>query len=130
MFFTSIIPIFFLTLGFLVFFVFLIYFHFSLFFFSVFRALWFIVVVYCARLWPFILPIVTRFIIFTPQLLLAYCGCPSWTAHWYAGCLATTTTLCWSCHASFPDKSSFYFVFYFPCILIRIRVEFLSYQLL
>ena len=73
---------------------------------------------------------VTRFTIFILQLLLACCGRPSWTVHWFAGCPATNTTLRWPCHASFPDKSSFCFVFYFPCTLIRIRAGFLSYQLL
>ena len=92
---------------FLYFLVFLIFFLFPLFFPCS------LIVIYCARLWPFILPIVTRFTIFTPYLLLACCGCPSKTAHWSANCLATTNTLCWSCHVSFPNKSSFCFVFYF-----------------
>ena len=33
------------------------------------------VVVYCAHLWLFILPVVARFTIFTPQLLWACCVC-------------------------------------------------------
>ena len=109
--FTTITLIFFPTLGFLVFLlVFLVFFLFrccSLYLFVFFVPL------YCACLWPFILPVVTRFTIFTPYLLLACCGCPSKTAHWSANCLATTNTLCWSCHVSFPNKSSFCFVFYF-----------------
>ena len=80
-------------------------------------SLLFRVVVYCAHLWPFILPIVTRFTIFTPQLLLACCGCPSKTTHWSVGCPATTTILCFPHHASFPDKSSFCFVSLRPLAL-------------
>ena len=45
------------------------------------------------------------FTIFTPQPLLACCGRPSKTVHWPAGCSATTTTLCWLGHTSFPNKT-------------------------
>ena len=79
---------------------------------------------YCARLWPFILPAVTSFAIFTSSLLLACCGCLSRTAHQSAGCPTTTTTLCWSCHASFSDKSGFVLFFTPLDTHIRIRLDF------
>ena len=44
---------------------------------------------------------------------MACCGCPFRTAHWFAHCPATTTTLCWPCHASFLNKSGFVLFFYF-----------------
>ena len=88
---------------------------FLLFLFSFFSlgilSLLFRVVVYYAHLWLFILLVVARFTIFTFQLFLAYCGCPSKAVHWSTGCPTTTTTLCWPCHASFPDKSSFVLFF-------------------
>ena len=99
-------------------------------FFSVgvpYPSLLFRVVVYCAHLWLFILPTVTKFTIFTSQLLLAYYGCPSKTAHWSTGYPATTTTLCWPRHTSFPNKSCFVLIFTSLGTLIRIRARFLSY---
>ena len=91
-------------------------------------SLLFHVVVYCTHLWPFILPTMTRFTILSPQLLLACCGCPSKTAHWFVGCLTTTTTLCWLRHTSFPDKSSFVLFFASLDTPIWIRAKFLFYQ--
>ena len=79
-----------------------------------------------ARLWPFILPAVTGFTIFT-QPLLACCGCPSKSDHWSTGYLTTTTTLCWL-HASFPDKSGFVLSLISLNTLIQIRVKPLPYQ--
>jgi len=52
-----------------------------------------LVVLYYSQLPPFILSAVTRFTIFTPQLLLAPYGCPSKIAYWPVGCLATTIAL-------------------------------------
>ena len=93
-------------------------FFFLLFLFSFFSldifSLLFRVIVYYAHLWLLILLAVARFTIFIPQLLLAYCGCPFRIAHWFAGCLATTTTMCWPRHTSFPNEFSFFFFFYFP----------------
>ena len=92
-------------------------FLFLLFLFSFFSldifSLLFRVVVYYAHLWLLILLVVARFTIFIPQLLLAYCGCPFRIAHWFAGCLATTTTMCWPRHTSFLDEISFFFFFFF-----------------
>ena len=110
-----------ITLGFLYFFLsflFLLYFlSFSLFFYISclsFFSSFFPLPFYCARLWPFILPAVTRFVIFTTQPLLAFCGCPSKTVNWSAGCPATTITLYWLCQASSPEKKWFCFVSYSP----------------
>ena len=83
---------------------------------------------HCARLWPFILPVVTGFAIFTPQPLLACCGCPSKIVHWSIGCPATTTTLCWLCHASSLDKSCFVLSLTSLDTFIQIRVKPLPYQ--
>ena len=52
-----------------------------------------LVVLYYSQLPPFILSAVTRFTIFTLQPLLAPYGCPSKTAYWPVGCLATTIAL-------------------------------------
>ena len=60
---------------------------------------------HCSQLWPFILPVVTGFTIFTPQPLLAHCGRPSKTTHWPTFYLATTITLCWQHYASFRNKN-------------------------
>ena len=79
-----------------------------------------------AHLWPFILPAMTGFTIFT-QPLLARCGCPSKSDHWSTGYLTTTTTLCWL-HASFPDKSGFVLSLISLNTLIQIRVKPLPYQ--
>ena len=107
-------------------------------FFSFFLPLFFAVVFlllssplfHYSRLWPFILSVVTRFTIFIPQPLLAYCGRPSKIAHWSAGCSATTITLCWLHHASFLAKKRFLFcllpLFIFNT-LIQIRVKPLPY---
>ena len=45
---------------------------------------------------------------FTPQLFLAYCGCPSLATHQSPGCPATTTTLSAPC--SIPRQSEFCFI--------------------
>ena len=60
---------------------------------------------HCSQLLPFILFVMVGFTIFTPQPLLACCGCPSKIAHWPAGYPATTTTLYWLHHTSFPNKN-------------------------
>ena len=67
--------------------------------------------------------------IFTPQPLLARCGRPSKIAHWTVGCPATTTTLYWLHHTSFPNKNGLscllpLFVF---TTLIWIRVNLLPH---
>ena len=87
---------------------------FSVFFSYSFLLLLLFPLVYCARLRPFYTICCDRIYHFTPQLLLTYCGCPSWTSHWSAGYPATTITLCWPCHTSFPNKSSFVLFSYFP----------------
>ena len=61
----------------------------------------------CARLRPFYTAYCDKIYHFTFQLLLACCGCHSQIAHWSVCYFATTTTLCWPHHASFPEKSSF-----------------------
>ena len=48
---------------------------------------------YCLQLPLFILSVIMGFTIFTPQLILAPSGCPSETAHWPTGYLATTIAL-------------------------------------
>ena len=53
----------------------------------------FLMILYYSQLPPFILSAIKGFAAFTPQLLLAPCGCPSKTAHWPAGCPTTTITL-------------------------------------
>ena len=58
-----------------------------------------------SQLLHFILSVMTRFTIFTPQPLLAHCRHPSKTIHWPAGCPATTITLCWLHHTSFLNKN-------------------------
>ena len=83
---------------------------------------------HCACLWPFILPAVTGFAIFTSQPFSAFCGCPSKTGNWSVGCLTTTTTLCWLCHASSPNKGGFV-LFLTPLDThTRIRVKPIPYQ--
>ena len=109
------------------------FFVFSIFFFcfQCFSLLFFPLVLgvpYCARLRHFYIACHDKIYHFTLQLIFACCGCPSWTAHWSVGCPATTATLRWPCHASFPEKSSFVFFFlasYGTPIQIRARV--LSY---
>ena len=59
---------------------------------------------HCAQLRPFYTACCDEFYCFTPQLLLAWCGCPSQTTHWFVDCPAITTILCWTCHVPFPDK--------------------------
>ena len=83
------------------------------------------VVPYCARLRPFYTACHDKIYYFTPQPLLACCGCPSRTTHWSAGCLATTTILCWLRHVPFPDKGSFVLFYFltFRGIPIRIRAR-------
>ena len=81
------------------------------------------VVVHCAQLRLFYIVCCDKIYHFTPQLLLACCGCPSLATHWSAGCLATTTTLRYLYHVPFPDKKEFCFIFLvFRSIPIRIRV--------
>ena len=97
---------------------------FSLFIFSVFFVFYFfiflcfflflLVIVYCAQVRPFYIACRDKIYHFTPQLLLACCGCPFWNAHCSVGCPATTTTLCWPYHTSFLEKNSFLFFSYFP----------------
>ena len=113
------------------FFVLLYFLSFSLFFYIPclpFFLFLFLSPFHCVHLWPFILPAVTRFSIFTPQLLLAFYGCPSKTAHQSANCPTTTTTLCWPCHASSPDKSGFVLSLTPLDISIQIRVKPFPYQ--
>ena len=83
------------------------------------------VVPYCARLRPFYTACHDKIYYFTPQPLLACCGCPSRTTNWSAGCLATTTILCWLRHVPFPDKGSFVLFYFltFRGIPIRIRAR-------
>ena len=85
-----------------------------------------------SQLQPFIMSAVLGFTIFTPQPLLAYCGRPSKIVHWPAGYPATTTTLCWLGHTSFPDKtkhkSDFVLSLTFLNTLIRITVMPFPYQ--
>ena len=69
--------------------------------------LFLILVVYCARQRLFYTACHDKIYRFTPQLLLAYCGCPSWTTHWFTCCPAATTTLYQLCHIPFPDKGCF-----------------------
>ena len=88
------------------------FFVFSIFFFyfQCFSLLFFplvLVVPYCAQLRHFYIACHDKIYHFTLQLLLAYCGCPFRTVHWLAGCLATTTTLCWLCHIPLLDKGNF-----------------------
>ena len=73
-----------------------------------------LVVVYCTQLKPFYTTCHDKIYRFTPQLLLACCGCPSRTTHQSTSCLATTTTLYWLRHVPFPDKRSFVL---FSCFL-------------
>ena len=53
----------------------------------------FLMILYCLQLPPFILSTVKGFAPFTPQLLLASSRCPSKTAHWPVGYLATPIAL-------------------------------------
>ena len=71
-------------------------------------------VVYYAQLRPSYTAYRHKIYRFTPQLLLAYCGCPSQATHQSVGYPATTTTLCQLHHVSFPDKGSFVLFSYFP----------------
>ena len=73
-----------------------------------------LVVVYCTWLRPFYTTCHDKIYRFTPQLLLACCGCPSQTTYWSAGCPTTTTILCWLHHVPFPDKGSFVLFSCFP----------------
>ena len=111
-----------LSLGFLYFSLF--FFVYSV-FFSFFLTLCFLFAIiplfHCSRLQRFILPVVTEFTIFTPQPLLAHYGCPSKIDHWLAGYLATSTTLCWLHHASFPNKNGFVLSLTSLNTLIQIR---------
>ena len=80
---------------------------------------------HCSQLWPFILPAMLGFTTFTPQPLLVWFGCPSKTAHWPVGYLATTITPCRLHHVSFPNKSGLFYLlplFVFTT-LIWIRVK-------
>ena len=67
--------------------------------------------VHCAQLRPFHTACHYEFYCFTPQLLLPCCRYPSQTTHWFVGCSAITTILCWLCHVPFPDKRVFFFLF-------------------
>ena len=49
---------------------------------------------HCAQLRPFYTACCDEFYYFTSQLLLAQCGRPSQTTHWFVSCPAITTTLC------------------------------------
>ena len=71
-------------------------------------------VVYYAQLRPSYTAYRDKIYRFTPQLLLAYCGCPSQATHQSVGYPATTTTLCQLHHVSFPNKGSFVLFSYFP----------------
>ena len=93
-------------------------------FFSSFFPLLF----HCECLWPFILPTVTGFAVFNTQPLLAFRGCPSKIVHWFVGCPATTTALCWLCHASSPNKSGFILSLTPLDTPIQIKVKPLPYQ--
>jgi len=82
-----------------------------------------------SQLLPFILSTMVGFIIFTHQPLLARCGRPSKIAHWPTDCPATTITLYWLHHTSFPNKNGLscllpLFVF---TTLIWIRVNLLPH---
>ena len=81
-----------------------------------------------ARLWPFILHAVIGFTIFTLQPFLACYRHPFKIDHWSTSCPATTITLCWLCHASFPDKSGFVLSLTSLNTRIRIRVKLVPYQ--
>ena len=59
------------------------------------------------QLRPFYTACRDKFYCFTPQLLLAWCGCPSQTTHWFVGCPAITTILCWPCHIPFLLRTVF-----------------------
>ena len=63
--------------------------------------------VYCAQLRPFYIAYRDEIYRFTPQLLLAQCGCTSRATHQPASCSAITTTLCWLRSVLVPDKRSF-----------------------
>ena len=106
-----------LPLGYLIFFVYLLCFFVSYFSVFLYFLIFLLVVVYCAWLRPFYSACCDKIYYFTPQLFLACCGCPSQTIHWSAGCLATTTTLCWPHHTSFLEKISSCFVFLLPVAL-------------
>ena len=63
--------------------------------------------VYCAQLRPFYIACHDEIYRFTLQLLLPWCGCPSRSTYWPAGCSVITTTLCRLRHVPFPEKRSF-----------------------
>ena len=79
-------------------------------------------VVHYAQLRPFYTTCCDEFYCFTPQLLLAWCGCPSQTTHWSVSYPAITTTLCQSCHVPFPDKRVLFCFLDLQGIPIRIKV--------
>ena len=96
------------------FFLFILFFFFSLLsisfsFFPMFPIVLpcFPFVVYCAQLRSFYTICCDKIYHFTLQLPLACCKCSSLATHQFAGCPATTTTLCWLCHVPFPDEESF-----------------------
>ena len=93
----------------LILFYFFIFSIFFVFYFSVFLCflLFHLVVVYYAQLRPFYTACHDKIYRFTHQLLLACCGCPSQTTHWFADCPTTNTIMCWLHHIPFPDKQSF-----------------------
>ena len=53
-----------------------------------------VAIVHYAQRRPFYTAFHDEFYCFTPQLLLAWCGCPSQTTHWSISCPAIITTLC------------------------------------
>ena len=77
---------------------------------------------HCAHLRPFYTTYNDKFYCFTPQLLLAWCGCPSQTTHWSVGCPAITNTLCWLCHIPFLNKRVLFCFLALCGIPIQIRV--------
>ena len=80
-----------------------------------FRCSWFFFFFfYYAQLKSFYTACRDKIYHFTPQLLLACYGCPSLATYWSASYLATTTTLCWLCHAPFLDKGNFVLSSCFP----------------
>ena len=83
-----------------------------------------LVAVHYAQLRLFYVACYDEFYCFTPQLLLAWCGCSSQTTHWSVSCLAITITLCQSCHIPFLDKKILFCFLNFHGILIWIRVEY------
>ena len=89
-----------------------------------FRCSFFLIVttVHCAQLRPFHTACHYEFYCFTPQLLLPRCRYHSQTTHWFVGCSAITTILCWLCHVPFPDKRVLFYFLTLCGIPIQIRV--------